>query len=257
MAGPWPGIHPPWQEAHFLSATDSPEPRQIHVLVIEDEAAIADTILYALRTEGMQATHEVLGRPALERLRAESFSLVILDVGLPDANGFDLCRELRRFSEIPVIFLTARADEVDRVVGLEIGADDYVTKPFSPRELAARVRVILRRGGRAAGGAAPGLTGHPARFRIDETSRRIYCADKALDLTRYEYHLLRNFLEHPEQIFSRDELMQRIWTAPDHSLERTVDSHIKTLRAKVRGVLDGIDPIETHRGLGYSWKPHS
>jgi two-component system catabolic regulation response regulator CreB len=114
----------------------------INVLVIEDEVAIADTILYALRTEGMHATQVTLGRSALERLRQEQFSIAIVDVGLPDYNGFDLCRELRAFSNIPVIFLTARAEEIDRIVGLEIGADDYVTKPFSPRELAARVRVI-------------------------------------------------------------------------------------------------------------------
>ena len=110
----------------------------INVMVVEDEVAIADTILYALRTEGMHASHVTLGRTAIERLRAEHFSIAIVDVGLPDYNGFDLCRELRTFSDIPVIFLTARSEEIDRIVGLEIGADDYVTKPFSPRELARR-----------------------------------------------------------------------------------------------------------------------
>ena len=121
------------------------------VVVVEDEAAIADTILYALRTDGMQAEHLVLGGDALQRLRAAPADLVILDVGLPDMSGFEVCRTLRTFSDVPVIFLTARHEEIDRIVGLEIGADDYVVKPFSPRELAARVRVILRRaGGRAA-----------------------------------------------------------------------------------------------------------
>ncbi|XQU73932.1 Response regulator [Cupriavidus sp. H18C2] len=117
------------------------------ILVVEDESAIADTIVYALRTDGMQATHCLLGSDALARLRAgtDAPDLVILDVGLPDISGFEVCRTLRTFSDVPVIFLTARHEEIDRIVGLEIGADDYVVKPFSPRELAARVRVILRR----------------------------------------------------------------------------------------------------------------
>jgi two-component system catabolic regulation response regulator CreB len=220
----------------------------INVLVIEDEVAIADTILYALRTEGMHATHVTLGRSALERLRQEQFSIAIVDVGLPDYNGFDLCRELRAFSNIPVIFLTARAEEIDRIVGLEIGADDYVTKPFSPRELAARVRVILRRTSSEARTIAPGP------FRLDQVNTRIYCCDQLLDLTRYEFHLLRTLLEHPDRVFTREDLMQRIWAAPAHSTERTVDAHIKTLRAKVKTALNGLDPIETHRGIGYSLK---
>ena len=116
-----------------------------HILVVEDEAAITDTIAYALKTEGFETSHVELGEEALARLQGGGFSLVILDVGLPDISGFEVCRRLRTFSDIPVIMLTARSEEVDRIVGLEIGADDYVVKPFSPRELVARVRVILRR----------------------------------------------------------------------------------------------------------------
>jgi two-component system catabolic regulation response regulator CreB len=168
-----------------------------------------------------------------------------------------LFRNIRQLSEIPVIFLTARSDEVDRVLGLEIGADDYVTKPFSPRELAARVRVILRRSGGSMPQAPPSDEQKGPGFRVDADKQRIYCEGHALELTRYEYRLLKTFLENPERIFSRDDLMRRIWTAPDHSLDRTVDSHIKTLRAKVRSVTTGPDPIQTHRGQGYSWKPGS
>ena len=119
--------------------------KQPTVLVVEDESAIADTILYALRTEGMQVETCTLGSEALDRVRSRRPDLVILDVGLPDISGFEVCRSMRTFSDVPVIFLTARHEEIDRIVGLEIGADDYVVKPFSPRELAARVRVILRR----------------------------------------------------------------------------------------------------------------
>ncbi len=229
----------------------------IRILVVEDEPAIAESVLYALRTEGFAPTHVTLGHLALEELRRESYRVAILDVGLPDCNGFDLFRNIRQLSEIPVIFLTARSDEVDRVLGLEIGADDYVTKPFSPRELAARVRVILRRSGGSMPQAPPSDEQKGPGFRVDADKQRIYCEGHALELTRYEYRLLKTFLENPERIFSRDDLMRRIWTAPDHSLDRTVDSHIKTLRAKVRSVTTGPDPIQTHRGQGYSWKPGS
>ncbi len=226
----------------------------VRILVVEDEPAIAETILYALRKEGFDCLNVTLGREALAQIEAGEFALAIFDVGLPDCNGFDLYRQLRQFSEIPVMFLTARADEVDRIVGLEMGADDYVTKPFSPREVAARVKVILRRAALSGSRPEKEQPRQSPTFRIDDAANRIYFAEQAIALTRYEYHLLRTLLEHPDHIFSRDALMQRIWVAPDHSMERTVDAHVKTLRAKLRELLGGDDPIETHRGIGYSWK---
>jgi two-component system, OmpR family, catabolic regulation response regulator CreB len=221
------------------------------ILLIEDEPAIADTLVYALGTEGFRVEHCLLGRAGMERLRAGGVALAILDVGLPDANGFDLCRELRGFSDVPVIFLTARGDEIDRVVGLEIGGDDYVVKPFSPRELTARVRSVLRRrGAPAAVEAVPAPT--PAQWVQDAAGQRVIYHGVALELTRYEYLLLAALLEGPGRIYSRSQLMERAWVAPDHSLERTVDTHIKTLRAKLRAVAPDEEPILTHRGLGYS-----
>ncbi len=217
-----------------------------HILIVEDESSIADTIAYALKTEGFTPSHTELGEVALARLQGGSFSLVILDVGLPDLSGFEVCRRLRTFSDIPVIMLTARAEEVDRIVGLEIGADDYVVKPFSPRELVARVRVILRRLDRT----HPDL---PAdTFQVDETKHRILFKGMALDLTRYEFRLLKTLLAHPEQVFSRAQLLERVWPEAEESGDRTVDTHIKTLRAKLRAVGAEADPIQTHRGLGYS-----
>ena len=223
------------------------------ILLIEDEQAIADTVLYALSTEGFAAEHCTLGAAGLDSLRASAFDLVVMDVGLPDLNGFELCRQLRTFSMVPVIFLTARTSEIDRVVGLEIGADDYLTKPFSPRELVARVRVILRRAGNGNGLARPAVA-EPADggFRVDAAQARIWFEGQALELTRYEFLLLKTMLAQPERIFSREHLLQAVWTAPEHSLDRTVDTHIKTLRAKLRAVDAGLDPIRTHRGLGYS-----
>jgi len=216
------------------------------ILIVEDEPAIADTLIYALSSEGYHPEHTTLAREALERLRTEDFALAILDIGLPDGNGFELCRELRRFSDIPVIFLTARHGEIDRIVGLEIGADDYVSKPFSPREVAARVRVILRRvRPESSNGAATPL------FKIDERAGRIWFCGQLLELTRYEYLLLKLLAEHPERIFSREQLLDKVWTEPTAVFDRTVDTHIKTLRAKLRAVDPTLDPIRTHRGLGY------
>lgn len=219
------------------------------ILIVEDEAAIADTLLYALQAEGFATEWMSLGRDALARLDAGGIDCVVLDVGLPDLRGFDVCRELRKTSDVPVLFLTARSDEIDRIVGLEIGADDYVTKPFSPREVATRIKTILRRTAPQATSPAPativGLT-------LDRAAGRIACHGQALTLTRYEFLLLAELIEHPERIFSRAQLMDRVWQNALDTDERTVDTHIKTLRTKLRAVLPELDPIVTHRGLGYS-----
>ena len=220
------------------------------VLIVEDEQAIADSIAYALRTDGFTPRHVTLGEQALAVLRSEAApQLVVLDIGLPDMSGLEVCRRLRQFSEVPVIFLTARSDEIDRIVGLEIGADDYVTKPFSPRELVARIRVILRRAGAGAGaGAAPA----PARFELRALEAKVLFHGQPLDLTRYEYLLLKTLLEHPGHVLSRAQLMARVWSGAPDTLERTVDAHVKSLRAKLRAIDVQADPIQTHRGLGYS-----
>jgi two-component system catabolic regulation response regulator CreB len=215
------------------------------ILIVEDESAIADTIAYALRTEGFRPHRCGLGTEALDWLRGGEVSLVILDVGLPDLSGFEVCRRLRAFSEVPVLFLTARSEEVDRILGLEIGGDDYMAKPFSPRELVARVRVILRRLGRQEAPVAK-------VFEHDAGCGRIRFRGQALDLTRYEYLLLQALLSQPERIFTRSHLMESVWSGAEESSERTVDTHIKTLRAKLRLVDPGADPIQTHRGVGYS-----
>jgi two-component system catabolic regulation response regulator CreB len=219
------------------------------ILVVEDESTIADAVLYALRADGLQAEHCLLGREALRRLRAESWDVAILDVGLPDITGFELCRELRSFSELPVIFLTARGGEIDRVLGLELGADDYVTKPFSPRELVARVRARLRRAG---GGDGRGGWRRAGEFAIDGASQRIQYRGQSLALTRYEFRLLAALLARPGAILSREQLMDDVWRDAPDTVDRTVDTHVKTLRAKLRAVSEQRDPIRTHRGLGYS-----
>ncbi|NHZ93812.1 two-component system response regulator CreB [Massilia sp. CCM 8733] len=230
----------------------------VTILIVEDELAIADSIAYALRTDGFVARHVSLGAQALQAMResdpATVPALVVLDVGLPDMNGFEVCRQLRQFCNAPVIFLTARSDEIDRIVGLEIGADDYVTKPFSPRELVARIRVVLRRLAPPAACAVPmPIPATPAaRFELREAEARILYRAQTLDLTRYEYLLLKALCERPGHVLSRAQLMDRVWADAPDTLDRTVDAHVKSLRAKLRLVDPADDPIQTHRGMGYS-----
>jgi two-component system catabolic regulation response regulator CreB len=217
------------------------------VLLVEDEKAVAETIVYALRTDGCEVTWVTTGGEALDHLREPGADLVVLDVGLPDANGFDLCRQLRREHSLPIVFLTARAEEMDRVVGLEIGADDYVTKPFSPRELSARVRAILRRTAPAPAPSAPA-----APFEVDAERRRVRYFGVPLELTRTEYELLAVLVRRPGVVFSREQLLQLVWSEPGASSDRSIDSHVKSLRAKLREVRPELEAIATHRGQGYA-----
>ena len=223
------------------------------ILIVEDEAAIADTLVYALQAEGFVTHWSSLGGEALTLLENGTFDLAILDVGLPDISGFEVCKRLRRFSELPVIFLTARSEEIDRVVGLEIGADDYVVKPFSPREVAARVKAILKR-------VAPRETpaaSVPSTFQIDDAAFRIHYHGQALSLTRHEFRLLRTLLGQPRRVYSREQLLDALGVASEAGYERNIDSHIKSVRAKLRAIAPSEEPIQTHRGLGYSFEPEA
>lgn len=223
-----------------------------HILIVEDEAAIADTLVYALKADGFQCTWLSLAGAAVAFQRETPADLVILDIGLPDTTGFEACRQIRRFSEVPVMFLSARDAEIDRVVGLEIGADDYVVKPFSPREVCARVRAILKRmAPRPDAGGSDTL----GPFQIDEQRVRISYHAQPLELTRHEYRLLHCLLGQPSRVFSREQLLDAVGVASDAGYERSIDSHIKSLRAKLRTVASAAEPIQTHRGLGYSYSP--
>lgn len=216
-----------------------------HILIIEDETAIAETLIYAFKEAGFTSSHHLLGATAVSAIANNQIDFVILDVGLPDMTGFDVCKQIRQTSNVPILFLTARNHEIDRIVGLEIGADDYVTKPFSPREVVARVNTILRR-----------TELLPARqssqFTVDEIDNRILYCGQYLELTRYEFLLLKTLVKHPQRVYSRDQLMDLVWENADDTLERTVDAHVKTLRAKLRKVNTDSQAIVTHRGMGYS-----
>lgn len=232
-------------------------PKQI--LCIEDEAAIVLPLRYALEREGWRVSWANTGTQALQYLSEQVFDFIILDVGLPDLNGFEVCKQLRQKSQTPLLFLTARDDEIDRVVGLEIGADDYCTKPFSAREIVARIKAIWRR---MEVPIASNSNQNPVSqaeiitpssiWSCNPQSLQIQYHGKLLQLTRYEYRLLFLLIQHPEQVFSRQQLMDHIWEHPEHSLERTVDTHIKSLRQKIKQITQNDDPIRTHRGFGYS-----
>ncbi len=218
------------------------------IWLVEDEASIADTLIYTLETDGFDVTWFERGEPVLAALNQTRPALAILDVGLPDINGFDLCRRmLAKSADLPLIFLTARSEELDRIVGLEIGADDYIAKPFSPREVSARVRTILRRLEKQ-----KRLVPTFGAFGLDEEGATIKFHGQTLQLTRYEFLLLKTLIKSPGRVFSRQQLMDLVWQYAEESLDRTVDTHIKTLRAKLRSISDDANPIQTHRGLGYS-----
>ncbi|MGZ5240577.1 MAG: two-component system response regulator CreB [Caldimonas sp.] len=228
------------------------------VLIVEDEPGIVDTLQYALRTEGFEPAWCATGEEALARIAGEPPALVILDVGLPDASGFEVFKRIRALSEVPVVFLSARSDEIDRVVGLELGADDYVAKPFSPRELVARVRGVLRRTARAAPAvpaapAAAPATPAAAPISVDEGRMQIRYHGRLLELSRYEFGLLRTLAARPGHVFSRDALLERVWGNDTESMDRTVDAHVKTVRAKMKAIAPDEEPIRTHRGSGYSF----
>jgi len=221
------------------------------VLLIEDEPAIADTVLYALQTEGFTPHHELTGQTGIDWLREHqnSCDLLVLDIGLPDILGFDVCRQVREFSQIPVLFLTARDSEIDQVLGLELGADDYVTKPFSPRAVVARIRAILRRS--AITENTPPCS-QPPFLHHDQPAMAIQCLGKPLNLTAHEYKLLALLLGQPGRTFTRDQILMQAWEDPGSATDRTIDAHIKTLRAKIRlAAPEHEDPIQTRRGLGY------
>ena len=229
------------------------------ILLLEDDPAIAGTVAFALEREGLAVDHVLLVGAARAGAAAALPALAILDVGLPDGSGLDLCREWRQSGNdalraLPILMLTARAEELDRVVGLELGADDYLTKPFSPRELVARVRALLRRAALAPAAAPAPVAG---LFELDADGQRIRFAGQWLALTRLEFGLLRALLRTPGRIRSREALLDEVWGADGDATDRTVDTHVKTLRAKLRAVRPELEPIATHRGMGYSLEPAS
>lgn len=221
------------------------------VLVVDDEQPIVDAVAYNLRKEGYRALTADDAEHCLDIVRDETPDLIILDVMLPSASGFDVCRTLRKKTDVPIIMLTARAGETDRVVGLELGADDYVTKPFSMRELMARVKTILRRS------APADLNGPEAisagALYIDPVRHEVTISGRTVDLTPREFELLRFLAAHPDQVFSRQTLLDRVWGADAYVVDRTVDVHVRWLREKIEDDPSHPRRLLTVRGVGYKF----
>ena len=233
-----------------------------HILILEDEPSIAESLIFVLQAESFSTHWETVSHKALDYVRNHQVDLIVMDVGLPDMTGFEACKQLRKFSEVPVIFLTARGAELDRVIGLEIGADDYVVKPFSPRELAARVKAILKRTRQQRPelsgpvNAIESDTAHSKQeFFIDNERKIIAYLQQPLNLTRLEFSLLQTLVSQPGKVFSRDQLLDAIGISPDAGYDRNIDGHIKTLRAKLRAIAPEAEPIKTQRGFGYAYQP--
>src|SRR2546421_8159424 len=220
------------------------------VLIVEDDPRITDVLEYALKADGYEVQTAQRGREGIEIATRCSPSLIVLDVGLPDLDGFEVCRSVRTFSDVPIIFLTSRSDEIDRVVGLEIGGDDYVVKPFSPRELLARIKAIRRRHDRTA--SVPAETPIETELRygpitIDPEKFRVCSGNREIVLTAQEFKLLELLVRHPGRVFTRAQVLNRAWGDGGLVTDRTIDVHVKSLRKK----FGKFDFIETVRGIGY------
>ena len=234
--------------SHHGRVTDDAAPQRGLVLVVEDERSIADLLRLYLARDGFGVHVEHDGRAGLAAARRLRPVACVLDIALPGLAGTEICRRMRAAGDwTPVIFLTARDDEVDRVVGLELGADDYVTKPFSPRELVARVRAVLRRTAGGPGAAAlPRTVGSVA---LDPARRTVEVAGAPVQLTSTEFDLLAHLMGRPGRVFTREELLASVWGYAAHSGTRTVDVHVAQVRAKLG---ESADVIRTYRGVGYA-----
>lgn len=223
------------------------------ILVVDDEDAILQLITYNLRRAGYEVATATNGEDALAQARLDPPDLMILDLMLPGMDGFDVCKELRRSLDIPILMLTARGEEIDRVIGFEIGADDYVTKPFSPRELVGRVKAILRRGKKA---SEPDLAEESLVFgdlSVNFITYEVARAHRRIDLTPTEFQILKVLAQNPGRVFTRDELVDRVMGSDFFGDVRTVDVHIRHLRAKVEENPSDPKLIETVRGAGYKF----
>ncbi len=217
------------------------------ILVVDDDPHIRHVVQFALQKAGFQVTFAKDGTEAIEACRTRQPDLMVLDILMPELDGLAVCREVRAESELPIIFLTSVDEELDRVIGLELGADDYVTKPFSPRELTARVRSVLRRVQSAPPNRAKTLNHGPLRMDLD--AYRIYCGDAEVELTATEFNILKALLRYPGKVFSRTELMDHAYEDGTVVSERTIDSHMKRIRRKFEQY--GVTPVDTVHGIGY------
>jgi two-component system OmpR family response regulator len=224
------------------------------ILVVDDDSHIREVVCFALKKAGFRTIEARDGREALERFEHDAPDLVVLDILMPEMDGTDVCRRLRARSRVPIVFLSSKDDEVDRIVGLELGGDDYLTKPFSPRELVARVRAVLRRTGEPTPSSEPPSAQKPKvleykKLKLDLDRFQAFWDDREVVLTVTEFGILRTLMGYAGKVFSRSELMDGAYPDQNIVTERTIDSHVRRVRRKFGDV--GGDPIETVHGVGY------
>lgn len=224
------------------------------ILIADDDPHIREVVSFALGKAGFQTCEAADGRQCLDTYFLKAPDLLILDILMPEMDGTEVCREIRKTSSVPVIFLSSKDEEIDRIVGLELGGDDYVTKPFSPRELVARVKAVLRRG-KVQDEVKPQTPHilHHGRLQLDQERFLVHWEDREITLTSTEFGLLETLMSRPGKVYSREELMERTYDHASHVTDRTIDSHIRKLRSKFSQV--GGEPIQTIRGVGYKLGP--
>ncbi len=222
---------------------------QGNILIVEDELKIAEILSDYMKQSGFSVTHLDNGRNVVSHVKSEPPDLILLDIMLPGGDGLDICRELRKFSEVPIILVSARVEELDRLLGLELGADDYICKPFSPREVVARSKAVIRRFRRADAESV-----EDRLFSIEEDEGRISVRGTHLDLTRTEFRILKLLVSRPGRVFSRSQLLDLCFDQGDSVFDRVIDSHIKNLRKKVSKALPDKEVIHAVYGVGYRYE---
>jgi DNA-binding response OmpR family regulator len=224
------------------------------ILLVDDEHSVQKLLAYPLRKEGYEVVSALDGREALDRLRDGTFDLVVLDLMLPKVDGFEVCRQLRARSAVPIIMLSAKAEEIDKVLGLELGADDYITKPFSVREFSSRVKAVLRRAALVRGDEEQEEPVERGDLRIDFEKRNVEIRGEAVRLTYVEFEILAALARSPGRVFSRSMLLERVWGDAAYRDTRTVDVHIRHLREKLESDPKHPELILTVRGVGYRFR---
>ena len=219
------------------------------VLIVEDENKLANILIEYLNKDGFQTKHISTGSQVIPWVRKHDPNLILLDLMLPEMNGKEICQEIRTFSSLPIIMVTAMVEEIDRLIGLELGADDYICKPFSPKEVTARVKAVLRR-------SDPDYikSSQSSGFQVNPDQYSITLAGQKLDLTPVEFRLLSMFIEYPNRVYNRDQILNKVFDDGRIVLDRTVDTHIKNLRQKLKAVNPQSDYIRSIYGIGYSFE---
>jgi len=219
------------------------------VLIVEDEKKLANILIEYLQKDGFQTKHIAIGSEVIPWVKGHNPDLILLDLMLPEMNGKQICQEIRTFSSLPIIMVTAMVEEIDRLIGLELGADDYICKPFSPKEVTARVKAVLRR-------SDPDYikNSQSRGFEVNPDQYSITLAGQKLDLTPVEFRLLSMFIEYPNRVYNRDQILNKVFDDGRIVLDRTVDTHIKNLRQKLKALNPESNYIRSIYGIGYSFE---